>query len=347
MNGNLRELCCTVQRNCHISDARHGGDYGLCTYLLKMREFYRWENGLGYTTALANESVGEWLTAREALWESLSEDEFAPLRLQGTDYDPFDVVQINRELEPLGLVYSAGYGIRNKPLFFLGHLERREDPGGVSVWVAGRELARDLMAPAAMCQGDRIYIRQESFRRLLWEKLESWRWHKPENALGRAFAYYDFEDNLEQALDQMLEKELDAVLLHEKGEHLAGLELGEAWNALLSELGHSPAELMARAIRDHWADCRVTLPTLLQREDAASIHFYLGGLSGMRKELFPRLKSAYEQWHESGDWGFLRRCVEEGERHWAALAKQLLSYSELPPQRAQTEIKGLVEANIL
>ena len=347
MNGNLRELCCAVQRNCHISDARHGADYGLCTYLLKMREFYRWENGLDYGTALTNESVGEWLTAREALWESLREDEFALLPFLDEEFDPFDAESLNRELEPLGLVYSAGYGLKNKPLFFLGHLERREDPGGVSVWVSGRELARDLMAPAAMCQGDRIYIRQESFRRLLWEKLESWRWHRPDNALGRAFAYYDFENNLEQALDQMVEKELDAVLLHEQGEHLAGLELGQTWNELLSGLGHSPAELMARAIRDHWADCRVTLPHLLEREDAASIHFYLGGLSGMRKQLFPRLVSAYETWHASGDWGFLRECVSEAESHWGSLSRGLLDYVESEPLQAQTEIKALVEANIL
>ncbi len=347
MNGNLRELCCAVQRNCHISDARHGADYGLCTYLLKMREYYRWENGLDYSVALANESVGEWLTAREALWESLSEDEFAPLPLQGAQYDPFDVDHINQQLEPLGLVYSAGYGVKNKPLFFLGHLERREDPGGVTVWVAGRELARDLMAPAAMCQGDRIYIRQESFRRLLWEKLESWRWHKPDNALGRAFAYYDFENNLELALDQMVEKELDAVLLHERGEYLAGLELGEDWNELLACLGHSAEELMARAIRDHWADCRITLPVLLKRKDAASIHFYLGGLSGMRKELFPRLRTAYEQWHASGDWAPLVRCVEAGESHWASLAKALLNHHGMPAGQAKREIKALVEASVL
>ncbi len=347
MNGNLRELCCAVQRNCHISDARHGTDYGLCTYLLKMREFYRWENGLEYGAALTNESVGEWLTAREALWESLSEDEFAPLPFQGTAFDPFDVERINRELEPLGLVYSAGYGVKNKPLFFLGHLERREDPGGVSVWVAGRELARDLMAPAAMCQGDRIYIRQESFRRLLWEKFESWRWHRPDNALGRAFSYYDFENDLEQALDRMVDKELDAVLLHEQGEHLAGLELGQTWNELLSGLGHSPAELMARALRDHWADCRVTLPKLLEREDAASIHFYLGGLSGMRRQIFPRLVSAYEVWHESGDWGSLKACICEGEAHWGGVARQLLKYNELPTEQAQREIKRLVESSQL
>jgi hypothetical protein len=347
MNRNLRELCCAVQRNCHISDARHGADYGLCAYLLKMREFYRWENGLDYTATLTKESVGAWLTAREALWESLSDDEYTPLPLQGREFDPFDVEQINRQLEPLGLVYSAGYGIKNKPLFFLGHLERREEPGGVTVWVAGRELARDLMAPAAMCQGDRIFIRQESFRRLLWEKLESWRWHRPDNALGRAFTYYDFEENLELALNQMAEKELDAVLLHERGEYLAGLELGQVWNELLSGLGHSPAELMARAIRDHWADCRVTLPVLMERRDEASIHFFIGGLSGMRKQLYPGLLAAYEQWHERGEWSILSCCVEAGEAHWAGLCRELLAFHGKPATEVQDEIKTLLEASIL
>jgi hypothetical protein len=347
ITGSLRQLCCTVQRNCHISDARHGTDYGLCTYLLKMREFYRWEKGIDFDTHLTNESVGEWLTAREALWESLGEDEYASLPLLDKEYDPFDVESINGELEHLGLVYSAGYGLKQKPLFFLGHLERREEPGGVSVWVAGRELARDLMAPAAMCQGDRIYIRQESFRRLLWEKLESWRWHKPDNALGRAFANYDFEQELEGSLDQMVEKELEAVLLHEQGEFHAGQALGQAWNDFLLELGHSPAELMARAVRDHWADCEVTLPVLLERRDSASIHFYIGGLGGMRKRLFPSLSEAYEVWHRKGEWSHLEESVRQGAQHWSALAKQLLGLNALPAGEAKQAVKELVEASVL
>ena len=39
----IKQLSDTVQLNCHISDARHAGNYTLCIYLLKMREFYRWE----------------------------------------------------------------------------------------------------------------------------------------------------------------------------------------------------------------------------------------------------------------------------------------------------------------
>jgi hypothetical protein len=41
---NLGQVVATVQKNCHISDAQYAGDYTLCIFLLKMREFYRWEN---------------------------------------------------------------------------------------------------------------------------------------------------------------------------------------------------------------------------------------------------------------------------------------------------------------
>jgi hypothetical protein len=347
MNNALQQLRDTVQKNCHISDARHGTDYGLCTYLMKMREYFRWEQGLGFEARLENDAVGNWLTAREALWNSLSEEDFAPLPLDGALFDPFEVDAINQALEPQGLVYSAGYGAKNKPLFFLGHLERHEQPGTVSVWVAGRELARDLTAPAAMNQGERIFIRRESFRRLLWEKLETWRWHRPDNALGRAFACYDFEHDLEGSLDAMVEKELNAVLLHEQGEYQVGREVGERWNELVMDLAHTPAELMARAIRDHWADCQVTLPELIRHSDAASVHFYVGGLGGMRKSLFPGLLEAYEQWSATQDWLALTEVAEEGLSHWSSLGTELLELHRQHGQAAAWPIKELVENSYL
>jgi len=42
----LSTLQATVQRNCHISDARHAGQHSLCIFLLKMREYYRRESGI-------------------------------------------------------------------------------------------------------------------------------------------------------------------------------------------------------------------------------------------------------------------------------------------------------------
>lgn len=43
MDDNLQALSTAVQHNCDIADAQHARNFTLCTYLLKMRELYRWE----------------------------------------------------------------------------------------------------------------------------------------------------------------------------------------------------------------------------------------------------------------------------------------------------------------
>ena len=63
----MQPLIEVVQHNCDIADARHGADYGMCTYLLKMRELYRWEQGLAFDAHLPKEAVGDWLVEREGL----------------------------------------------------------------------------------------------------------------------------------------------------------------------------------------------------------------------------------------------------------------------------------------
>ena len=80
----------SVQHNCHISDARHGGEYGLCTYLLRMREYFRWEQGQAFSDPLDSEQVSAWLERREAHWEALSNADFAPVLIGGEQFDPFD-----------------------------------------------------------------------------------------------------------------------------------------------------------------------------------------------------------------------------------------------------------------
>ncbi len=54
-----------IQHNCHISDAQYAGNYTLCIYLLKMREFYRWQKQRPFTQKLDNHDIGDWLTQRE------------------------------------------------------------------------------------------------------------------------------------------------------------------------------------------------------------------------------------------------------------------------------------------
>jgi hypothetical protein len=116
---------------------------------------------------------------------------------------------------------------------------------------------------------------------------------------------------------------------------------------MVMDLAYTPAELMARAIRDHWADCQVTLPELIRQSDQASVHFYLGGLNGMRKTLFPSLLGAYEQWSADRDWQILRDTVAQGAAHWSALGNELLVLHRQHGQAAARPIKELVEGSYL
>ena len=86
----IRQLAQAVQRNCHISDARHSGDYSLCVYLMKMREYFRWEMKLPYGTALVKDQVGSWLQAREQMWEELEEAELAVIEIEGERFFDLD-----------------------------------------------------------------------------------------------------------------------------------------------------------------------------------------------------------------------------------------------------------------
>lgn len=348
----LESLTEIVQHNCNISDARHGADYSLCVYLMKMREYYRWEKHLPYGVVLERQQVGDWLAAREQLWEDLEGEDLKALPIDGRLFDPFDAEGINERLVREGLVYSAGLGAGAKPHFFLADLECTQRDGDYRVFVSADEYARDLAAPAAMTLGSSIFLRRESLRRMLWEKLEGWRWSRPDNALGRAFACYDFESGLEESLDAMADHEIRAVLLHEQGEQAAGERLGPDWGRMVLDLAQTPAEIMVRAVRDHLADCLVTLPTLVQMDDPASLHFYMGNLTAMRREVFPALLCTYQGWWElesagTGDAQGFAGLAIRGRDHWERVARGILELHRAEGADAAVAIARLVQSQRL
>ena len=343
----ISDLTQAVQHNCHIADSLHAGDYTLCIYLLKMRELYRWEQGETYDAALPNRDVGNWLREREALWDDLDEEEFKHLHIHEDQHSPFESNQINDSLRDFGLVYSGGMGINNRPHFFLADLEKHEDYEGYQLFIAGKEHARDMSAPPAMSNQNSIYIRKESIKRLLWERLETWRWNRPDNALGRSFACYDLDNKLEQALDEMTETETINIIQHERGEIEAGKLLGEQWEELLFSLPHSKSALMLRGIRDNLADSLSTLPALLERDHAPSWHFYFGNLSNMRKDLNPSLMKAYNEWYESGSLGKMQSVISQARQHWLELCQSILEVDQGDFAKMQKTIECMVEDNRL
>jgi hypothetical protein len=347
MHDELAQALSTIRTNCHISDALHATDYTLCVYLLKMREYFRWEHDLPFNAPIPREALSGWLTRREALWSSLEGRHFASIPLSEQLHDPFDAESVNAVLNDMGYVYSSGLGRKLKPHFFLGALEQRGMHDGCTLYVSGKEYARDLAAPPAMSVGRTIFIRRESLRRMLWEKIEEWHWNRPVNAMQKALQCYDFDGAPEQALEEMTDRETRSLLLHEIGEIMAGRELGETWEDALLALPHTKAELLMRAVRDHLADALSTLPGLLDEVEPASLHFYFANLTSLRRLLFPSLVAAYEQWTQTGALEPLRELTEEGRSHWSVLAREILALHEYGTDGLAQAITTLVETRTL
>lgn len=333
-----------VQTNCHIADAAHAAEQSLCIYLLQLREFYRWERDLAPLQPPPRAELGAWIAQREALWDSLRGQPWRPLPLAGAWLDPFDVAAVNAVLAPQGLVYGAGYTAPGRASFFLGALESSTQQDGVRVCVSTREYARCLSAPPAAWQDGTIYLRRDALQRWLWEKYEAWTLRRPAGAFWRALQAHGYATIGAQAIERMAQAQADTLLLHERGEAELAARLGPDWQALRQGLRERRTELLARAARDLWADCLLTLPTLLARGDAAALHFWFGNFEGLRAEQAPQLQRAYEAWCADGDDAPLRQAVHEGAAHGQAVCEQLLALHRAHGAAAQPLIHAVLVA---
>jgi len=325
----LDRLVDAVQTNCHIADASHAADLTLCTYLMQMREFFRWEHGLAPMLPLPHDEVGTWLARRESLWASLEGEAFAPVPLPGGPLDPFDATAVNAELRPFGLVYGAGYVSPGRANFFLGELQRVHVRDGIELLFSGCEHARGLVAPPAALAGSTVMLRKESFARWVWERFEAWMMKRQQGAFKAALDCYGFEALGPEAVGRLIEGEFETLALHELGEFRAGEQLGPDWQGLRGLVSRR-ADLYVRSARDHLADCLVTLPTLLRADAGASLHFWFANLEGVRAQLFPRLSHAYAAWVAGDAGAALRGAIVDGCVHWGRVCNELAAlYREL------------------
>jgi len=341
---NIENLAKSVQANCHISDAKYAGNYSLCVFLLKMREYYRWEKNIPLSQPLTKSDVGNWLSQRESEWTDYEDRELTPLIIDDCEFHPFDDVGINAALNPKGFVYSGGIGIFGKPNFFLGELENRRDIDELSIYLSTRELARDLVSPPAMIVENRIYIRKESLRRYIWEKIEEWRWKSDNNApMARALSYYQAKnDDMETVLNAMCDNESHSAILHELGEAKANAILGVEWKDILQTLPHSGLELKLRAIKDNIADTISTLPGLLESENIPALHFYFANLTGMRREIFPEAIQAYSKWNDTSNPKILETLCIQGKNKFLDVATRVKQAYQQNHSIAQEHIESIV-----
>ena len=80
-----------IQRNCDISDANFSGSFSLCGLLLRMRDLFKWENGLPPWEEPEHGLILDWVQNREELWQELEGQDCKPIHLHGDCLDPFEV----------------------------------------------------------------------------------------------------------------------------------------------------------------------------------------------------------------------------------------------------------------
>ena len=341
------QLVQQVQHNCDISDANHAGNYTLCIYLLKMREYFRWNHALDFSDTLESEGMSEWLREREEVWDQVVDEPYQPIKLAQDEFDAFDTHSINSslsaELKGESLFYHAGIGQKAARHFFIAQRLDSYRDGSTRINITGEEFARDLTAPPAMSTRGEIIVRQESLKRLCWERYQEWHWNQYDNSMGTALSFYPFDESIAQALQLMVDTEQNTLIQHELGEMKISRQYGEDWSPMMLGLLGSKAELLARSVRDHLADCLTTLPFLIDQQNPAALHFYFANLTHMRKQLFPAAMDAYKHWTETSDLSRLAKVSRKGVQHWEDTLCSILEINHGNEEPAETKIVKLVE----
>jgi len=301
----LNELVPQVKRNCIISDARYWGHYSMCGLLLRLRELYRFEQGIPMGQPLGDKTVAEWIGKMESEWDRLKEEEFIPLIISGEEFGPFHVDSINRLLNLHGLVYGAGLGMYMKPVFFLADLERLDVRTDHVIYMAGKEYARDLSIHPAMLQERKVFSRRYPMEVLIHQKYEEFRAAKTQGTLWRAFSAYGVNDHMSQGdFSRIVDEEIRASVYHELGELAESDRLGTAWNEMLAGLTDKRAAVFARGVKDTLADTTDSgfFDYVIRGRRAGTLAFYFSFMDGYRRTLTCDLRAAYSSNPGDGNW---------------------------------------------
>ena len=286
-----------VRLNCDIASAGQAGHFSLCGLLMRLRQLYKWEHGQAPWREPEVATLLEWIARREATWDDLEEAAWRTLPWGAAAIDPFAVETLNRHLIPRGLAYGAGLSRGLAPTFFLGELLEERRVGELTILVLGPELARDLDASPALCQGTLIYARRQALAFYLWDHLADPT--QPGNAyLQVALKAYkltlkdllaDPEAHQEQ-FNAFLAGELEAVIRHEIGEALEP-SLQDAFPAVLQRFPQTRVELWVRTLKDALADVNDwgRLAYIIAGERLPSLAVMLAWRPGLIPAMLPEL----------------------------------------------------------
>ena len=338
-----------VQRNCDISDAHHSGIFSICGLALRLRDLYKWEHALAPWEEGDPAGVLEWIGIREGYWETLSGAEVGPLAWGGRRIDPFDTEAVNSALAPHRLYYGAGYARGLKPTFFLAAIESQQEIQGCRVVRLGRELARDLLTLPALSQGNRIILRRDAARGVLWDQIA----YIPPSGrklLDAALTACGISprrpSDLREKWDGLLALQETIHFHHELGEIKESDFERNRWQEIVAAFALTRVELLARHVKDLLADTHPVGPLahLCRTRNAAGLGLYLAFVDRLTCNLFPQLLPAADAFLETGDWALIERAVavgRAGAKHHADTI--ITAYVEAQSRQDLAQVEADVE----
>lgn len=328
----IEQLLPAIKLNCNISDANFWGYHSICGLLMRMRELYLCEHSLMPWDTFPAEEMSAWITARENLWRELEDKEMQGLPLDGKTFDPFDVSGINMALKGSGLIYGSGYGVFHKPTFFLARLEANRELYDYEVHYAGREICRDLAAYPAMLQGRCIYIRLDIVRALIWDKFQTISARKDGGLMEDMFLQFGIRRaepvsaGLFSRIEELCREAAEIFVMHETGEAFEADPSGE-WLDILGAAPDKQCELYVRAAKDLLADTSEMGPlsSIIRDKNRPLLNVYMALLDGIRKEMFPEIRTAFLKFIGTGDWALMNGARISGYARARSLKDSVLS----------------------
>ena len=314
---NLNKITRQVLHNCNISDANNAGMYSICGLALRLRDLYKWEQGLPPWEEREPAEVLEWIEAKENKWDQYTDDDFGKISFNGKTFDPFDTIGINAVLEPQNIFYGAGFARALKPTFFLATIKDKSKIDGTTIYILERELARDLLTIPALTQDDCVLLRQDSARLFLWDSIFYIK-KSARPALSFALESCGIKDHepkaLRPRLTSILAAQKETYIYHEIGELNDTVFDRDLWRKIIAAFPYSPVEYLARAVKDLLADTNSygTLQHIVKERKTASLAFFVAFLDGLPKEFFPELPAAFQEFTQTSDWSIINQAITSG-----------------------------------
>jgi hypothetical protein len=232
-----------------------------------------------------------------------------------------------------------------KPTFFLAEVERIERLDGMEVMFLGREHARDMLGFPALRQGDRIYVRRESVRYYLYDKISEHHMagKKPMVWAMNTWGVHATAD-LRSRLDSIVDQEIMAMAYHELGEAAEDV-FGDRWGELLSLFSMTSVERFARSLRDVLADThpRGLLSLVIKEKLSGMLGLYVSMLDGFSALLFPEIRQAFDRFMNGEDWGLIEATRKAGYDNLRSKAELLLDILGQVSQKGKDAVREEME----